>query len=187
MKDLKLPLALKLFIAVCIIGMLYSAVSSLVTFVYSSTTVIYNQSVNYKLDYAATVENQVTTWDNNYLAFKDKYGLADISKETFVKVTQIIMQARTDGPNVAWKWAHENQNIDYEQFTSFYRDLSAFTAARFAENNNIERQKQDIVRKHNLLLTTFPGIIYNHYLKLPLLEYNKGFVSDETRKLFKLK
>lgn len=183
MKNLKLPLILKLFIGFVIFSMIFSGIKT----VYESTTAVYNQSINYTLDLNATVENQITTWDNNYLSFKDQYGLADINKETFIQVTQIIMQARTDGPNVAWKWAHENQNIDYEQFTSFYKNLTAFTAARFAENNNIERQKQDIVRKHNLLLTTFPGVIYNHFLKLPLLEYKKGFVSDETRKLFQLK
>jgi len=180
MKDFKLPISIKIFIALICVGIIYSIINSLVT----NVATVYNQSVNYTLEYDKLVETQITTYDNYYLAFKEKSNIANINKETFLTVTSIIMQARTDGQNLSWKWVHENQNIPYEEFTAFYKELSSFTSQRFAENNLIELKKQEVVKQHNLLLTTFPTIIYNHFLKLPLLEYKKGFVSEETRKLF---
>jgi len=180
MKDFKLPISVKIVIALLCVGIVYSLFSSLVT----NVAKVYNTSVTYKLEYDKLVEAQITTYDNYYIAFKEKSSIANINKETFVQVTNIIMQARTDGQNVSWKWVHENQNIPYEEFTKFYSELSSFTTQRFAENNVIELQKQEVVKQHNLLLTTFPTILYNHFLKIKLLEYKKGFVSQETKILF---
>ena len=173
-------LALKVFLGVLVVLILISGIST----VFNGFTGIYNKTVNYNLEYKALEQNQITTWDNNYLAFKEKYDIANVNKETFITVTSIIMQARTDGPNVAWKWAHENQNIPYEEFTSFYKDLSNFVVERFAENKVIEQRKQEIVKQHNGLITNFPGIVYNHFLKRPIMEYHFGFISNNSKQLF---
>ena len=175
-----MPFTFKIFILLFVVGIIYSSIASL----YTSFTGVYNQSTGYKLEYKALEQNQVTTYDNYYLAFKEKTTITNLNKETFLTVTSIIMSERTDGPNVAWKWSHENQNIPYEEFTVFYKELSTFITARFAENSAIENKKQDIAKNHNLLLTTFPGVIYNHFLHLPLLEYKEGFVSADTKLLF---
>ena len=180
MKDFKLPISIKIFIGLLVAGILFSLTTSL----YTSFTDIYNQSVSYKLDYTSVDQNQVTSYDNDYLAFKEKSSIADISKETFVTVTEIIMNGRKDGSNLAWKWVHENQNIPYEEFTCFYKELSAFTSVRFEKNAAIERQKQGIAKNHNQLITTFPGVIYNHFLKIQPLTYKEGFISSDTRVLF---
>lgn len=181
MEKIKLPLNIKIFGGIFIIGLLIS----LCTGVYNSLSGFYNQTVDYKLEYKALEQNQVTTYDNYYLAYMEKSNVADINKETFLNVTNIIMSARTDGQQIAWKWVHENQQIPYSEFTSFYKDLSAFVESRFKENNVIERSKQDVAKKHNILITTFPGVIYNYFIHIPSLEYKKGFISDETKELFK--
>lgn len=180
MKNFKLPLSVKIFGGLFVIGMVYSLISS----VFNGFIGVFNQSVDYGLEYKALEQNQITTYDNYYLAFNEKSDVANINKETFLNVTNIIMQARTDGPGLAWKWVHENQNIPYSEFTSFYKELSGFITQRFAENNAIERNKQSVVRKQNEILTTFPGIVYNYFMNIPLLEYHKGFVSIESAKLF---
>lgn len=180
MKNFKLPLNIKIFGSILIIGLLMSMCNG----VYTSLSGFYNQTVDYKLEYKALEQNQVTTYDNYYLAYMEKSNVADINKETFLNVTSIIMSARTDGQQVAWKWVHENQQIPYEEFTSFYKDLSTFVESRFSENNALERSKQDVAKKHNILITTFPGVIYNYFINIPPLEYKKGFVSDTTRELF---
>lgn len=130
------------------------------------------------------VENQITTFDNNYLIFKEKSSIAGLNKETFVEVTKIIFDARTDGENVAWKWVHENQQVDYREFSKFYSDLSEFAKERFKSNSSIEAQKQEMVKFHNLSISTFPGIIYNYFLKIKPLVYTNGFVTQETAALF---
>lgn len=180
MKDFKLPIAVKI-----VIGLLFiSIVISLISNVYSSFTGLYNSTTTYKLEYKSLEQNQLTTFDNNYLIFKDKSNIANLNKETFITVTQIIMSARKDGMNVAWKWTHENQQIPYSEFTEFYKDLSAFTTTRYTENNSIERNKQSIVKKHNTMLIMFPGILYNHFLKIEPIIYKEGFISKETKTLF---
>lgn len=180
MTKFKLPISIKIFIALFICGAIFSGIKS----GYTSFTSIYNQSVNYKLEYKSVEQNQVTSFDNDYLAFKEKYNIADVSKETFLNVTSIIMSARTDGQNLSWKWVHENQNIPYEEFTSFYKDLSSFTAERYAKNSAIETNKQTIAKNHNALLNTFPGVIYNYFLEIKPLEYKEGFISTYSKEVF---
>ena len=175
-----LPKSVKIAIGVILFAMLFSTCSNFFT----KGTEIYNSSVSYKLEYQQLEQNQVTTYDNYYLAFKEKSSLANINKETFIQVTNIIMSARKDGANLAWKWNQENQHIPYEEFTCFYKELSAFASTRFQENNELERSKQTVVRNHNTLLTTYPGIVYNHFIKIEMLKYKEGFVSDSTKVLF---
>lgn len=86
--------------------------------------------------------------------------------------------------NIAWKWVHENQQFDYNEFTKFYSDLSNFTLERYKENNSIERRKQEITKQHNFLIQTFPGVIYNYLFKFEKLEYKEGFITPETKALF---
>jgi len=136
------------------------------------------------LEYDQLEEKQLTTYDNNYLIFKDKCGIADLNKDTFIKVTEIIFAARTDGENLAWKWVHENQQVDYDVFSRFYSDLSTFTKERYTDNNYIENQKQTTVKLHNLGISTFPGVIYNYFLHIKPLEYTTGFLTKETKELF---
>lgn len=180
MKDIKLPTSIKIFIGIFSIGILLSVATG----IYTGFTSIYNQTISYELEYTECVQNQVTSYDNDYLAFKEKSNIAEMNKETFIIVTEIIMTGRKDGQSVAWKWVHENQNIPYEEFTSFYRDLSSFTAMRFEKNAGIEKKKQEIAKNHNKLIATFPGILYNCILNRTELKYKEGFVSNETKMLF---
>lgn len=155
--------------------------------VYDDSTSLYNQSLSLKTTYAQKVQEQVSVYDANYLTFIQKAKIADISKETFITVTQIIMENRKDGQAVAWKWMQENQQIPYNEFTSFYHELSDFVSEQYSALLAVEKQKQDITAQHNLLIRKYPNNIYNTYLKLTPIEYHQGYVSDSTRKLFNLK
>ena len=177
---MKFPIQLKIIIALIVVLFVYSFSKML----YVNVTTFYNTEKSYQLNYAQLEQNQITTFDNNFLIFEEKYGIANINKETFVKVTEIIMSSRKDGQNVAWKWMHENQQIDYNEFTKFYSDLSNFTQERYKENNSLERRKQQIVKEQNVLISTFPGVIYNYFLKFDPLEYKAGFITQETKTLF---
>lgn len=177
---MKLPIQIKILIGVIIFLFIYSICSHL----YTSTTSFYNNNKGYQFEYTQIDQDQITTFDNNYLIFTDKYSISEINKETFITVTQIIMSNRKDGQNLAWKWVKENQQIDYNEFTKFYTDLSNFTSERYKENNSLERRKQQIVKEQNVLISTFPGVIYNYFLKFDPLEYKAGFITQETKTLF---
>lgn len=175
-----MPKQIKIIIGLIILLFIYSFVKML----YNTTTSFYNTEKSYQLEYKQVEQDQLTTFDNNYLIFKEKSNIAELNKETFITVTEIIMLNRKDGQNIAWKWVHENQQFDYNEFTKFYSDLSNFTSERYKENNSMERRKQEMAKQHNFLIQTFPGVIYNQFFKFNQLEYKEGFVTDETKALF---
>jgi hypothetical protein len=175
-----MPKQIKIIIGLIILLFIYSFVKML----YNTTTSFYNTEKSYQLEYKQVEQDQLTTFDNNYLIFKEKSNIAELNKETFITVTEIIMSNRKDGQNIAWKWVHENQQFDYNEFTKFYSDLSNFTSERYKENNSMERRKQEMAKQHNFLIQTFPGVIYNQFFKFNQLEYKEGFVTDETKALF---
>ncbi len=97
------------------------------------------------------------------------------------------MENRRDGQNVSWKWLHENQQIPYEEFTMFYKDLSVFIAEQRKEYFDIEKTCQQIANQNNTLLDTFPNNIYNRYLHQEKIVFEYGFLSDSTNNVFKSK
>lgn len=173
----KLPIQIKIVGIIVIILLVTKTISPLVT--------IYNSTTELRLSYNKEVQTQLTNYDGYYLAFIDKQDNATVNKETFLEVTNIIMSARKDGQNLAWKWNTENQNIPYSEFSDFYKELSSFISVRYQDNMIIERNKQDIVQKHNTLLITFPGNIYNKLLGIKQLKYKFGYVSKKTMNRFK--
>lgn len=173
----KLPIQIKIVGIIAIILFAWKTISPLVT--------IYNSTTELRLSYNKEVQTQLTNYDGYYLAFIDKQDNATVNKETFLEVTNIIMSNRKDGQNLAWKWNTENQNIPYSEFSSFYKELSSFISVRYQDNMIIERNKQNIVQKHNTVLVTFPGNIYNKLLGIKQLKYKFGYVSKKTMSRFK--
>ncbi len=129
-------------------------------------------------------KDQIATWDAHYLNFVDQKENTNISKEAFLQVTNIIMSNRKDGENLSWKWTQENTNIPFEEFTHFYKQLSSFISQRYSENLVIEREKLNVVEEQNLILNTFPNNLFNNFLKIELLSYTEGFISEETKNKF---
>lgn len=179
---MKLPLTIKALILVVILGVLFSYGRS----VYSTSVGLFNQTKEISLEYDKTKQLQITSYDADYLNFIDQQENANINKETFIEVTNIIMANRRDGANLSWKWVQENQQIPYSEFTQFYKNLSAFISTRYANNANIESTKQELVRKHNTLLKLYPNNLINEWiLEVPDLVYEQGYVSDATKARFK--
>lgn len=138
-----------------------------------------------QLSYNKINQEQVSNYDGYYLTFNDKRINANINKDAFIEVTNIIMTNRKDGQNVAWKWMQENQQIPYNEFTSFYKELSSFISERYQDNMLIEKNKQIIVKDHNLLISTYPNNLFNKILDINPLIYKAGYISNETKSKFK--
>lgn len=176
-----LPVQIKLVLAFIVVAILVSVVNK----AYVSTVGLFNTTKESQLSYDKVVQEQVSNYDGYYQAFIDKQTNANINKETFIQVTDIIMSRRADGQNVSWKWLQENQQIPYEEFTVFYKELSAFISERYKDNMIIEQQKQEIVQQHNLLLSKYPNNIINKALDINKLTYKAGYISDYTKNKFK--
>ncbi len=180
-----LPIQIKILIGVVITLIIISTISSVTGLIYSTTVNLYNSSKELQLSYDKITQEQVTNYDGYYLAFVDKQENANINKETFITVTDIIMSNRRDGQNLAWKWCTENQQIPYHEFTAFYKELSSFISERYQDNMRVERVKQDIVQKHNLLISRWPNNYINRYLQIKELQYKQGYISEITKQKFK--
>lgn len=177
-----LPIQIKIAIYIFVFAIVYSIFNA----IYSPAKTLYNDTKGLEYSYNKVVQKQITNYDGYYQAFTDKMVNANINKETFIEVTNIIMSNRKDGQGVAWKWVTENQQIPYSEFTYFYKELSAFISARYGDNMLIEEQKQNIVQQHNLVLETFPNNIINRFLKIKPIKYTPGYVTEETKNRFNL-
>lgn len=177
----KLPIQIRIVFTIVIVVLIYN----LFAFFVSPGITLYNDTKSLELNYNKKTQEQVTNYNGYYLAFTDKQTNANINKDVFIKVTSIIMENRKDGQNLAWKWVSENQNIPYSEFSSFYKELSNFISERYFDNMKIEREKQSVVQLHNTLLQTFPNNIYNKVLGIEPLQYNFGYISNETKAVFK--
>jgi hypothetical protein len=179
MKDL--PIQIKIVFILLIVVILLTPIYK----TYNSTITLYNDNKELEFSYVKLTQEQISNYDGYYLAFTDKQANANINKETFIQVTHIIMNNRKDGQNVAWKWMQENQQIPYHEFTYFYKELSAFISIRYADNMKIERSKQCIIQQQNLLLSKFPNNVINKFLKIELMNYKAGYISETTKSKFK--
>lgn len=176
-----LPIHIKIVLFIVILFGIISLTKSIV----NPGIDLYNDSKEIELKYTEVSQNQITNYDGYYLAFIAKQQNANINKETFIKVTEIIMTNRKDGENLAWKWSQENQQIPYSEFTSFYKELSTFISERYFDNMRIEKEKQILVNSHSKLLQTFPNNFYNKFIDIQPLKYKAGFISNKTKKMFK--
>lgn len=148
---------------------------------------IYNNSIQYTQNYEQKTFSKQGFYDSKWKTQAQKWTLMNINKETFVEVTKIMMGARQDGANVAWKWVHENQRVPYEEFTVFFKELSVYIETWRKEYNDLEVECQQLAKSHNLLIDTFPNNLYNKIIGRPHLKYEYGFLSDSTNKVFSTK
>jgi len=145
---------------------------------------VYNKSKIYNNNYIQKVQEKKGFYDKLWKTYLQKEKITNINKETFLKVTSIIMENRRDGEKVTWKWLQENQQIPYSEFTSFYSDLSDFITSQREGYFNIEKECQQISNSNNTLLDTFPNNLYNKFLKCKRIKFEYGFTSDHTDSVF---
>jgi hypothetical protein len=133
------------------------------------------------------VQEKVGYYDNMWKSYLQIDKNTNINKDVFIEVTKLIMEARKDGENVAWKWLQENQQIPYNEFTKFYSQLNSFIISKRDGYYNIEKECQKIAYTNNKLLDIFPNNLYNKVLNCKHIEFEYGFTSDRTDEVFKSK
>ena len=148
---------------------------------------MYNQNISYVNSFEKVQQERKMFYDKMWKTYLTKNTICELNRETFIEVTSIIMQGRSDGQNVSWKIIHENQNIPYKEFTAFYADLSNFITSQREEYYKLETKAMSIVQQQNSMLDSFPNNIYNKVLDIKKLKYNSGFTSYKTEAVFKYK
>lgn len=146
---------------------------------------MYNQNISYVNNFEKVQQERKMFYDKMWKTYLTKNTICELNRETFIEVTSIIMQGRSDGQNVSWKIVHENQNIPYNEFTTFYADLSNFVTSQREEYYKLETQAMSIVQQQNSMLDSFPNNIYNKILDIKKLNYSPGFTSYKTETVFK--
>jgi hypothetical protein len=145
---------------------------------------LYNRSIVYNKEYSKATQALDGYYDNMWKTYATKEKLTFLSKDAFIQVTSIIFDGRKDGASVAWKWVHENQQVPYDQFLSFYKDLSNYAEQKRDGYYALEVNRQQIAAAHNMLIDTFPNNYYNKVLNRPHIDYKYGMLSDSTVKVF---
>jgi hypothetical protein len=152
-----------------------------------SSAKMYNTSKLLHNAYTQKVEEKAGFYDKLWKTYLQKEKITNVNKETFILVTKIIMENRSDGQNVTWKWLQENQQIPYSEFTKFYADLSDFITTQREGYFNIEKECQLIANRNNTLLDTFPNNIYNKVIGCQRIKFEYGLLSDSTNNVMKSK
>lgn len=144
----------------------------------------YNKSVDLTYQYEQKCEQRPGYYDAMWKTYSEKKVLKDMNEATFIKIASIIMDARKDGPQLAWKWTQENTSITFAEFTYFYKNLSSYIETKREGYYRLEVECQKLAYAHNAMIKEFPGNIYNVVLGRSQLEYSYGFLSDSTIKVF---
>jgi len=148
---------------------------------------MYNQSIKYQYAFNAKVQEKAGFYDKMWTTYNQKEKITNLDKQTFIEVTKLIMENRADGKNLTWKWLQENQQIPYDQFTTFYSDLSVFITTQREGYFNIEKECIALSNLNNAMLDTFPNNLYNKFVGCKKLTADYGFLSTKTRETFKTK
>ena len=148
---------------------------------------MYNTNIAYVNQYEKVQQERKMFYDKMWKTYLTKNDICELNRETFLAVTAVIMEGRSDGQNVSWKIVHENQPIPYTEFSSFYKDLSNFVTSQREEYFKLENQAMSITQQQNAMLDSFPNNVYNRVLKIEKLKYSPGFTSAKTEEVFSSK
>lgn len=99
---------------------------------------LYNKNIEYTNQLDKQQYARKMFFDKLWKVYLQKYEICELNKNTFLEVTNMIMEGRHDGAQVTWKWLQENQNIPYSEFTKFYGDLSGFVNGQREEYYKLE-------------------------------------------------
>lgn len=146
--------------------------------------VVYNASIVYKSNYEKTTQELTGFYDKMWKTRSEKLDIANMNKDIFVQVSRIIMENKADSKNLVLKFVTEQKLVPYEEFSTFYKDLSEYVESQREAYYKIELRRQDIANANNILLDTFPNNQYNKLLEIKKIEYKYGFTSDKTKQVF---
>lgn len=178
------PICWKRWVWLAIIFILVVGIFRFGKTIYKQSVFMYNTSKKYANTYQQKVQEKQGFYDKLWKTYQTKAQITKMNKDVFVEVTKIIMANVADGQKLSWKWVSRYPDIDYEQFTAFYTDLSNYIEKQREGYFNIEKVCQTIANQNNTMIDTFPNNLYNRFLKIQKINFQYGFLSDSTTNVF---
>jgi hypothetical protein len=151
---------------------------------YKNVATFHNTANDYKYSYEQKCKERPGFYDAMWKTYSQKNELKDMNEATFIRIAETVMSARKDGANLSWKWVQESTQIPFNEFTEFYKDLSAFIEKKRDGYFDLEKQCQVLAYTYNAYLKRFPNNVYNVFLGKDEIEYHYGFISDSTKNVF---
>lgn len=149
---------------------------------------LHNTLVDKEEMYKKTMEQRKGFYNKMYNTYLQKEKISTLNREVFIEVTKLVMEGQKDAPTLAWKWASERQKIDYQEFTKFYSDLSAFVQDQREAYYALETSCQNAAAEYNVLLKKFPNNYINSLvLHRDPIKFEYGFLSQATKQMFETK
>lgn len=145
---------------------------------------LWNQSVVAYNTYTQKCQQREGFYDKMYKTYSQKKEISFINFDEFKEIATVIMDNKKDGAALSWKWLSEQKLIDFQEFTSFWKDLSDFIELQREGYYALETECQQLGNANNILLSTFPNNVYNFFLHRPYAQYHYGFTSDNTERVF---
>lgn len=152
---------------------------------YKQPVAFHNQAVVGYNTFIQVTKQKPAFYDKMYKTYTQKKEIGFINQEQFTKIATIIMDNKKDGQALTWKWISEQKVIPFEEFSSFWKDLSSFIETQREAYYALEVQCNQLANSYNISLQTFPNNVYNIFLRHPHAVYTYGFTSDKTEQVFK--
>lgn len=135
--------------------------------------------------YEQKISERTAFYDKMWKLLKDKSKITLKMDTSFHKMINEIMTNRKDGEQIMMKWVTEsNPGVTFDKVAEAYESLSRTLEAEREGFFNQEKVLQDIVKQHTILITNYPGSIYNCFFNRKLLDY-KPITSDRTDDVMK--
>jgi len=106
---------------------------------------------------------------NLYFKYKDKKSIAKLNQKDFSSLVKEYLKSKETYKGVLFYT--ENVNIPYNVQSELYKDLSEFIELERDKIVSIEKSRQIIANDYNILITSFPNIIYSTLLRKKSIDY----------------
>lgn len=157
-----------------------AVITFIVIFAVSKSVNLYNDSVDIKASYNQNLSARGTTFDKMKKIVSEKLQVAGLNDTSYYRNVLAITDARKDGAQLLWKWAHEqNPNINYNEVSQLYVDISNNISGLRGELQARETLLQYDVKNWYLLHNRFPNNVFLFYQDNNLIY--KPILSDLSR------
>lgn len=131
------------------------------------------------------IDERTAFYDKMWKVLSDKSKITLKMDTSFHKMINTIMSNRKDGEGVFMKWITEsNPGVTFDKVADMYQSLSRTLEAEREGFFVQEKVLQDIVKQHKILITNFPGKLYNMFYDKEILVY-KPITSTRTDDVMK--
>lgn len=121
-----------------------------------------NREIELRSRFDQKINERTAFYDKMWKTLAQKSQIALKNDSSFARNVNAIMAGREDAQGLFMKWVQEsNPNANYEAVSSLYRDLSRAVEGQRDGFFMKEKEIQDLVLQHTMLINQWPGSMWN--------------------------